>query len=90
MGPSSLVLMFNPSCGMHVSSSCGTQFHLKHLYLHLLYTSDEQGFGNPCRYTGKGTVGMGRGKNLWTLAEPLPSVWVMGYLHSSSTGRVSK
>ena len=27
-------------------------------------TSDEQGFGNPCRYMGKGTVGMGRGKDL--------------------------
>jgi len=37
--------------------------------------SDEQGqgFGNPCGYTGKGTVGTGRGKNLWTLAEPLPT-----------------
>jgi len=52
--------------------------------------SDEQGFGNPCRYTGKGTAGTGRGKNLWTLAEPLPSVRVTGYLHSSSMGRVSK
>jgi len=38
---------------------------------------------------GKGTAGTGRGKNIWTLAEPLPSVQVMGYLHSSSMGRVS-
>ena len=53
-------------------------------------TSDEQGFGNPCRYMGKGTAGKGRGKNVWTHAKPLPSVWVMGYPHSSSMGRVSK
>ena len=52
--------------------------------------SDEQGFGNPCEYTGKGTAGTGRGKNIWTLAKPLPSVRVMGYPHSSSMGRVSK
>jgi len=39
---------------------------------------------------GKGTAGKGRGKNVWTCAKPLPSVWVTGYLHSSSTGRVSK
>jgi len=52
--------------------------------------SDEQGFGNSCGYTGKGTAGKGRGKNVWTCAKPLPSVWVMGYLHSSSMGRVSK
>jgi len=50
--------------------------------------SDEQGFGNPCGYMGKGTAGMGRGKNLWTLAKPLPSAQVMGYPHSSSAGHV--
>ena len=33
-------------------------------YLSTLIISDEQGFGNPCGYMGKGTVGMGRGKNL--------------------------
>jgi hypothetical protein len=53
-----------------------------HLY------SDEQGFGNACGYMGKGTAGTGRGKNLRTLPEPLPSVRVMGYPHSS--GRVLK
>ena len=59
-------------------------------YKDLSIFSDEQGFGNPCGYMGEGTVGTGRGKNVWTLAKPSPSVWVTGYPHSSSMGRVSK
>jgi len=35
-------------------------------------SSDEQGFGNPCRYTGKGLEGRGQGMECPTPDKPLP------------------
>ena len=34
--------------------------------------SEEQGFGNPCRYTGKGLEGRGQGMDCLTPHKPLP------------------
>ena len=35
-------------------------------------SSDQQGFGNPCRYTGKGLEGRGQGMECLTPHKPLP------------------
>ena len=38
----------------------------------LFCTSEEQGFGNPCGYTGKGLEGRGQGMECLTPHKPLP------------------
>ena len=46
-----------------------------------LTNSDGHGFENLCGFMGMANVGTGPGWTLLTLAEPIPSARVTGYLH---------